>query len=61
MSFIRTLWKCNFGPRLFKVYEITWIGRLVEVCIKSVSNLLDQCILGYVYINYFRNHMSLIV
>ncbi|KAF3425774.1 hypothetical protein E2986_10068 [Frieseomelitta varia] len=30
MSFIRTLWKCNFGPRLFKVYEITWIGRLVE-------------------------------
>lgn len=35
MSFIRTLWKCNFGPRLFKVYEITWIGRLVEVCIKK--------------------------
>ncbi|XP_043585203.1 phosphatidylserine lipase ABHD16A [Bombus pyrosoma] len=30
MSFIRTLWKCNLGPRLFKVYEITWIGRLVE-------------------------------
>ncbi|XP_017792220.1 PREDICTED: protein ABHD16A [Habropoda laboriosa] len=30
MSFIRTLWKCTFSPRLFKVYEVTWFGRLVD-------------------------------
>ncbi|XP_053994786.1 phosphatidylserine lipase ABHD16A [Hylaeus volcanicus] len=30
MSLISTLWKCTFSPRLFKVYEITWNGRLVK-------------------------------
>ncbi|XP_076248153.1 phosphatidylserine lipase ABHD16A [Calliopsis andreniformis] len=30
MSLIRTLWKCTFSPRLFKVYKITWIGCLVK-------------------------------
>lgn len=26
MSLIRTLWRCAFSPRLFKIYEVTWIG-----------------------------------
>ncbi|XP_011868364.1 PREDICTED: abhydrolase domain-containing protein 16A [Vollenhovia emeryi] len=26
MSLIRTLWRCTFSPRLFKIYEVTWIG-----------------------------------
>lgn len=30
MSLIRTLWRCTFSPRLFKIYEVTWIG-LVDV------------------------------
>ena len=30
MSLIRTLWKCTFSPRLFKVYKITLVGRLEE-------------------------------
>ncbi|KZC04807.1 PREDICTED: abhydrolase domain-containing protein 16A isoform X2 [Dufourea novaeangliae] len=30
MSLISTLWKCTFSPRLFKVYEITWTGQLVD-------------------------------
>lgn len=30
MSLIRTLWRCTFSPRLYKIYEVTWIG-LVDV------------------------------
>jgi len=30
MSLIRTLWRCTFSPRLFKIYEVTWVG-LVDV------------------------------
>ncbi|KOX69416.1 Abhydrolase domain-containing protein 16A [Melipona quadrifasciata] len=49
MSFIRTLWKCNFGPRLFKVYEITWIGRLVEKSYEpnSLERWGDQIIICF--------------
>lgn len=30
MSLIRSLWRCTFSPRLFKIYEVTWIGHLVD-------------------------------
>ncbi|KAL6429784.1 hypothetical protein ACFW04_007581 [Cataglyphis niger] len=30
MSLIKSLWKCTFSPRLFKIYEVTWIGHLVD-------------------------------
>ncbi|XP_018367776.1 PREDICTED: protein ABHD16A isoform X1 [Trachymyrmex cornetzi] len=26
MSLIRMLWRCTFSPRLFRIYEVTWIG-----------------------------------
>ncbi|XP_011495273.1 PREDICTED: abhydrolase domain-containing protein 16A [Ceratosolen solmsi marchali] len=30
MSLISTLWKCIFSPRLYKFYEVSWVGRLID-------------------------------
>lgn len=49
MSLIRTLWKCTFSPRLFKIYEITWIGRLVDKSYepKSLERWGDQIVISF--------------
>ena len=49
MSFIRTLWKCTFSPRLFKIYEITWIGRLVDKSYEpnSIERWGDQIVICF--------------
>ncbi|XP_017762786.1 PREDICTED: protein ABHD16A [Eufriesea mexicana] len=49
MSFIQTLWKCNFGPRLFKVYEITCIGHLVDKSYEpnSLERWGDQIVIWF--------------
>ncbi|XP_078043346.1 phosphatidylserine lipase ABHD16A [Augochlora pura] len=49
MSLISTLWKCTFGPRLFKVYEITWIGRLVDKSYepKSLERWSDHIVICF--------------
>ncbi|XP_076286304.1 phosphatidylserine lipase ABHD16A isoform X2 [Lasioglossum baleicum] len=48
MSFISTLWKCTFSPRLFKVYEITWIGRLVDSYEpKSIERWSDHIVICF--------------
>ncbi|XP_014230979.1 protein ABHD16A isoform X1 [Trichogramma pretiosum] len=30
MSPIRTLWQCALSPRLYKYYEVSWVGRLID-------------------------------
>ncbi|XP_076169543.1 phosphatidylserine lipase ABHD16A [Ptiloglossa arizonensis] len=49
MSLISTLWKCTFSPRLFKVYKITWIGRLVDKSYepKNLERWGDQIVICF--------------
>ncbi|XP_032671121.1 phosphatidylserine lipase ABHD16A [Odontomachus brunneus] len=49
MSLIRTLWKCTFSPRLFKIYEVTWIGHLVDKSYepKNLERWGDQIVIPF--------------
>ncbi|XP_014474388.1 PREDICTED: abhydrolase domain-containing protein 16A [Dinoponera quadriceps] len=49
MSLIRTLWKCTFSPRLFKIYEVTWIGHLVDKSYepKNLERWGDQIVISF--------------
>ncbi|XP_011157969.1 phosphatidylserine lipase ABHD16A isoform X1 [Solenopsis invicta] len=48
MSLIRTLWRCTFSPRLFKIYEVTWIG-LVDKSYeaKNLERWGDQIVISF--------------
>ncbi|KAG7189789.1 hypothetical protein KM043_017451 [Ampulex compressa] len=48
MSLIRTLWKCTFSPRLFKIYENTWDGHLVDKSYepKNLERWGDQVVIS---------------
>ncbi|XP_076622842.1 phosphatidylserine lipase ABHD16A [Colletes latitarsis] len=49
MSLISTLWKCAFSPRLFKIYEITRIGHLIDKSYepKSLERWGDQIVICF--------------
>ncbi|XP_029160510.1 protein ABHD16A [Nylanderia fulva] len=49
MSLIRSLWKCTFSPRLFKIYEVTWIGHLVDKSYepKNLERWGDQIVISF--------------
>ncbi|KAM0736562.1 Phosphatidylserine lipase ABHD16A [Formica fusca] len=48
MSLIRSLWKCTFSPRLFKICEVTWIGHLVDKSYepKNLERWSDQIVIS---------------
>ncbi|CAL7939967.1 unnamed protein product [Xylocopa violacea] len=49
MSFILKLWKFNFGPRLFNIYEEPWEGRLISKPYKPniIERLSDQIVIYF--------------
>ncbi|XP_058805550.1 phosphatidylserine lipase ABHD16A isoform X2 [Phymastichus coffea] len=50
MSLIRTLWQCTFSPRLYKFYEVSWVGRLIDKPYeaKSLEKWGDQVVFSFV-------------
>ncbi|XP_076762895.1 phosphatidylserine lipase ABHD16A isoform X1 [Xylocopa sonorina] len=49
MSFILKLWKFNFGPRLYNIYEEPWEGRLISKPYKPniIERLSDQIVVYF--------------
>ncbi|XP_001605662.1 phosphatidylserine lipase ABHD16A isoform X1 [Nasonia vitripennis] len=50
MSLIRTLWQCTFSPRLYKFYEVSWVGRLIDKPYeaKGLERWGDQVVISFV-------------
>ncbi|XP_033223221.1 phosphatidylserine lipase ABHD16A [Belonocnema kinseyi] len=50
MSLIRTLWRCTFSPRLYKIYEVTWLSNLADKPYepRSLERWGDQVITSFV-------------
>ncbi|XP_017893416.1 protein ABHD16A [Ceratina calcarata] len=49
MSFILTLWRCNFGPRLFNAYEVLQNGHLIAKPYEAniLERLSDQIVICF--------------
>ncbi|XP_014218888.1 protein ABHD16A [Copidosoma floridanum] len=49
MSLIRTLWQCAFSPRLYKFYEVSWVGRLIDKPYeaKGLERWGDQVVISF--------------
>ncbi|KAJ8667481.1 hypothetical protein QAD02_009144 [Eretmocerus hayati] len=50
MSLIRSLWQCAFSPRLYKFYEVSWVGRLIDKPYeaKNLERWGDQVVISFV-------------
>ncbi|XP_051175439.1 phosphatidylserine lipase ABHD16A [Leptopilina boulardi] len=50
MSLMQTVWRCTFSPRLYKIYEFTWLNNIVDRPYepKSLERWGDQVITSFV-------------
>ncbi|XP_066592600.1 phosphatidylserine lipase ABHD16A isoform X2 [Prorops nasuta] len=49
MSLIKTLWRCVFSPRLYSIYEVTSVGRLIDKSYepRSLERWGDQIVVSF--------------